>query len=185
MMLQPDSLPVGGGTLVAAIAWAGLSYVVTGPLVGERMIARSNWQEQCRSGIEQQVEAERTAPTILPDTDCRSILGGILPELDEICRQIGNPDLGGPGAIALREQERLRHEAEEKRIAHAAATAGSRCACASSVFIEEQRVALALHAGSARLVTPMPVKHLTSELMRTLTGPACSMAGTSTGRGRS
>ena len=172
-MFDTPQLPLTGGTLVACAAYSAVSLLVTGPIVGERTIEKAGWSRQCEAGLEAEITAQRPAPRIIPRTDCQSILGGWMPELGRLCRDLGNPDFGGPAADLLREQERLRQEAEEQRVANAAARSGTRCSCAAAVFVEEQRLSLALYAGSARLITPAPIKDLQSELTRALHGPAC------------
>ncbi|MEZ5766181.1 MAG: hypothetical protein R3D69_19335 [Xanthobacteraceae bacterium] len=102
------------------------------------------------------------------------MLGAFMPELGRICDQYGNPDLSMGAGDVLREKERQLREAEERRIADAAANSGSRCACAAAVFLEEQRIPLALYAGSARLITPAPIKNLRSELSAALNAPQCT-----------
>ena len=181
MPFDPQTLPVGGGVLVAGLIYAGASYFVTGPLIGERMIAKSDWSQSCEVSLAAQIETQRTPPKIIPKTDCSSLLGRWMPELNRLCQQYGNPDFGGPTVEVLRQQESQRQEAEARRLAQVAANSGSRCSCATAVFVEEQRVSLALYAGSGRLITPAPIQNLKSSLTTALHAPLCALDGSVTG----
>lgn len=174
MTIDISGVGIGGSVVLAAAAYAAVSVLVTGQVVGERTIEKSSWDSACRANIVASIEREREPPKIIPPTDCRSLMGAFLPELGRLCDQYGNPDFSMGARQALQEQERVRREAEERRIAEAARNSGSQCSCAAAVFVEEQRIPLALYAGSARLITPAPIKNMTSELSAALNAPQCA-----------
>ena len=68
-------------------------------------------------------------------------------------------------------------DAQQRRMEYAASLAGSRCECAVTTTLENRRVPLAIHAGSARLVTPPSIKLLESDLVASLNSPACARKG--------
>tara|TARA_R110002074_G_scaffold32434_1_gene90646 strand:- start:231 stop:761 length:531 start_codon:yes stop_codon:yes gene_type:complete len=175
MPYDTSNLPIGGMTIIAFLIYALISLFVMGPTIGERTVQQSDWGATCRSSIRAEISAQKEPPTIIPRTDCQSVLGGFLPELGALCRQYGNPDFGGPMSDVLREQERARQAAEERRLENAAAKSGSACECAASLFLEEERVALAIYAGSARQITPPAIKSMKNSLSRALNSPLCAM----------
>lgn len=175
-MYSDSSVPIGGSLLLAGLAYAGLNLFVTGPLIGDRLIEKSGWYETCPAALHAEIQAQREPPPIIPRTDCQSLMGGIMPELGALCREYGNPDFGGPMSGMLREQERQRLEAEERRMNLAAAKSEDACTCAANVLLEE-RLAFAIHAGSARQITPPTVASLDSSLARSLHSSACQFDG--------
>ena len=176
-MMNESSLPIGGSLLVAIVVYVLISLFVTGPLIGGRVIENSSWHRVCPSTIRAEIESRRAPRQVMPPTDCQSIFGSFMPELGAICRRHGNPDFGGPITSIAREQERARREAEDRRIGLAAAQSSDACTCAANVFLEEERVALAIHAGSARLITPPEISSLNASLARSLRTPACNLGG--------
>lgn len=173
-MLGENSLPIGGSLLVGLLAYAGVAAFITGPVIGARMIEKSGWYQSCPAALRSEVAAQASPGQVIPRMDCRSLLGGIMPELGALCREYGNPDFGGPMTGMMREQERLRREAEERRLSLAASRSHDVCSCAANVLLEDDRTAFALHAGSARLITPPEVASLESSLVRSLRGPSCA-----------
>lgn len=173
-MFGENSLPLGGSVIVGLFAYAAVSAFVTGPMIGTRMIEQSGWHESCPAALRADIEAQVSPSQPIPRMDCQSMLGRFMPELGTFCRELGNPDFGGPMTGAMREQERLRREAEERRLSAAASRSASACSCAANVFLEEDRIAFALHAGSARLITPPEITSLESSLGRALRGPSCT-----------
>lgn len=174
-MFGENNLPIGGSVLLGLLAYAGVAIIITGPMIGNRMIERSGWYESCPAALRAEAEAATSPAQIIPRTDCQSLLGSFMPELGALCRQYGNPDFGGPMTAMMQEQERLRREAEGRRLNLAASRSADACSCAANVFLEEDRVAFALHAGSARLITPPEIDSLDSSLERALRGSSCSL----------
>lgn len=173
-MFAENTLPIGGGLLVGLLAYAGVSAFVTGPMIGSRMIEMSGWYENCPAALRAEAQAQTSPGQVIPRTDCASLIGSIMPELGALCHQYGNPDFGGPMSEMMREQERLRREAEERRLNAAASRSSSACSCAANVLLEEDRVAFALHAGSARLITPPEIASLENSLERARRRSSCS-----------
>lgn len=173
MSFNTSDLPISGGVLLAGVIYIGVSLFVTGPMVATRTIEKSDWKHVCNDGITSAIEAQRTPLKVIPRTDCRSLLGGFMPELGNLCDQYGNPDFGGSTAQVLREQERRRVEAEENRLAALASKSESACGCAASIVAQDR--GWALHAGTFRIVTPPSVKHLDSELHGALQSSHCAL----------
>jgi hypothetical protein len=173
MPFESSALPFSPNLILSVVAFAGLSAFVTGPMIGTRMIEQSGWHESCPAALRAEAEAQASPSQPIPSLDCQSMLGGLMPELGTLCRELGNPDFGGPMTGVMREQERLRREAEERRLNAAASRSASACSCAANVFLEDDRIAFALHAGSARLITPPEITSLESSLERALRGPSC------------
>lgn len=169
--MLPDSsgLPLGGGLVLGLAAYAAASLFVTGQVIGERMIERSDWAEQCRALVRADIEAQQPAVPPVPEVDCEKLTGGFGGlfgvDMRAICKMPGVGD-------AFDAPRRLR-EAEAARISRAVAGAASRCDCAASLTLEEERIVFALHAGSVRLITPQPVKALEARLTRALHAPQC------------
>lgn len=172
--MSPDAstLPISGTFILAALGYAAVSAFVTGPSIAEREIERSNWQTSCQAEIVADIEATRRANHSVPEVpDLGNMLCTFYPELNELCAMI--PDVNAPARAA----ERRAREAEEARIRRAVADTNDICSCATSVYIEEERLSLALYAGSGRMVTPESVDNRRNALSRSLRDPACQMGG--------
>lgn len=171
MAVDASTLPNSPTIILTAAVIAALSAFVFGPEIARREIAHSDWGANCETELRADLEATRAPRQVIPNgTDCSSTLGMFFPELRDICYQLGNPD----PAAAARAAERRAREAEEARIRRMAARSGSRCACAETVYIEEERVSLALYAASGRLITPSSVENRQAALSRALNAPACN-----------
>lgn len=171
MTVDASTLPVSPTMILAVAAIAGVSAFVTGPEIARREIARSDWGTTCVSELRADLEATRAPRQVIPrGTDCSSTVGLFYPELRELCYRFGNPDPAAPA----REAERRAREAEEERIRRAASRSGSRCECAETVYIEEERISLALYAASGRLITPSSIENRHAALSRALNAPACN-----------
>jgi len=175
MPFDTTSLPISGGIVLAAALYAAGSFFGTGQVIADRTIKTSNWGATCQSALRVEISTRREPETFIPRTDCRSLLGGLFPELGRLCDQYGNPDMSGGVTATLREQERQRRAREDRRIALAASQTGSKCDCAASV-VTQDRLNWALYAGSARLISPPAVtNNLNSELTRALHSPHCAL----------
>ena len=171
-MLNLDSLPLNGRLVMTGIAYALFTYSVSAPTIAERAIAKSNWGQQCKLRLLDELDAQQTPQRLIPKTDCNSTLGAIMPELRELCNALGNPD---PQAFAnnhLREQERRRQEIEAKRLALAVSQIDSQCDCAATVVTQDS--SWLLYAGSWRWVTPPEITNLHSTLSRAVQSPSCA-----------
>ena len=175
MSFDTSNLPISGGVILAAALYAGVSFIGTGQVIAKRTIEASDWGATCQSALRAEISTRREPVTIIPRTDCNALLGGFMPELGTLCNQYGNPDLSGGTTSMLREQERQRREAEDRRVEIAASQTGSKCECAASV-VTQDRLNWAILAGSGRLISPVSVtKNLNSELTRALHSPHCAL----------
>lgn len=173
MSVDLGSLPVSGGLIVGCVVYGALSVFVTGPLVGERMIDKSDWHARCERTLKRQTLSRKEPQSERPALRCNQIMFWMGRDGKELCAMAGNPELGhllDPMA-AQRRKARLR---KNQRLDRMAARSGSRCGCAAAVVLEEQRYSLALHAGSARLVTPNAIKRFNEELAAALHAPRCA-----------
>lgn len=150
-MLDLSSLPISGGVILAGIAWAGISALALGPLVADRTIETSDWQQSCERKI--QISIARQAPSVStsPDISCRNVSQMMGSALSDFCQQGGDvlfelltidPLAGQKQHLRRQEQERLDRLAEQ---------APSRCSCASMV-VSQDLITWGLYAGSARLL---------------------------------
>ena len=171
-----SGLPISGSLLVTGAVYVAVSMMVTGPLVAERSIEKLGWNQICKTTLRADISARKAPKPVIPKLDCRSTLGAFLPELAKICDRYGNPDFGGPATAVMQQQEKLRRELEERRLSHAASKNLSRCSCAASL-VASDRVHWATYAGSMRLISPLQVRSLESELVRALHSPHCVQKG--------
>lgn len=173
MFLDGNGMPLGGGLALAAIAYAALSLFATGPLIGDRIIERSNWPEQCRAELNAQIIEQAPSPEFRPRLDCNAFLGMFGAEGRQVCQHYGNPEFKLPMQDQLEAHERRLRQAQARRLEARIARSGSRCGCAATVVLDEARVGFAIYAGSARLVTPPAVDDLDASLMSALRSPRC------------
>lgn len=171
-MLDFGSMQLTGGALVAGLFYAGASMFITGPLIGDRMIEKMDWAHKCAQHISD--EAAQSAQPQVPKIGCNELLGMWLGrEGTQLCGTFDESPLGQ----ALQSTENAKRAMQERRLDYAAARAGSRCECAVSLTLENRRLPFAIHAGTARLVTPPSIKLLESELVSSLNSPSCAMKG--------
>lgn len=176
MFQDSGGLPLGGTVLLAFIIYALVSGFVTGPLVGERMAAKANWPNMCQSHIRTVEERKRPPVAKMPDIGCNDIMGMFGRGGHDWCSAYGRNmqiPLGGVLKQFEQQQERVRQEI----IDQVTTEATSRCSCAVSKTIGSQRVALGIHAGSLRLITPAPVQNYSATLKASLNTPLCAMKG--------
>lgn len=174
MLGETGNLPVGGAAF-SLIAYSLVSLFITGPVIGERMADKTvGWDQQCRTALVAEIEVERPEPVFVPKLDCESTWGAVFPQMKDVCRRYGNPEFNLPFMDQLSALENGKRVLQEKRLELAASQAGSRCDCAVSLTLEKRRVALAIHAGSIRLIEPAPIKTFSSELMTSLHLPQCA-----------
>tara|TARA_R110002072_G_scaffold150788_2_gene299373 strand:- start:10398 stop:10916 length:519 start_codon:yes stop_codon:yes gene_type:complete len=172
MPIDASTLPISPFLLIAAAGYAAISIVFTGPEIARREIAMSNWQSLCAEGLQANIEATRRPERVLPQVpNIGGMLCSAFPELSDICRMIPDPN------TVAREAERRLREAEDARIRRAASGTSDTCTCAEQVYMEDQRLSLALYAASGRLITPPSVENRTVALTRALHSPACQREG--------
>lgn len=177
MFQDAGNLPIAGGALVAAILYAGVSIFVTGPLVGERTIMKSDWPRICQSEIRAELELSQPISPALPRMDCNSIMGGFFGRDGQAwCNAYGG-SFQMPFAGTLEAIEGQKRDLQNRRLELAASRTATRCDCAASAVLETERTSFALYAGSLRLVSPPAVKNLSSGLRSALSLPHCAMKG--------
>lgn len=171
-------LPVTGGVVLAGLAYCTVSLFMTGPLVGERLVAKMDWPKQCAAHIRAEAEAEQSASKPMPKLGCHEMIGGWFGnEGAAFCASHGAILDKSPISQSLQAADDAKREAQGKLLEFAAGRAASRCECAVTTTLENRRVAFAIHAGSARLVTPSSVKLLAGDLVSVLNSSACAMKG--------
>ena len=175
---MPDlsSLPVSAGLVLGLILYAGVSLFGTGPLVGERLIERVDWDAQCHRELVADLKARTPSAPPVPKLGCRSVFGGLFGrDGQRLCERHG--DFALPGLDQLAAHRRRLEEQRRQRLQRAAARTGSQCRCAANLTLEKRRTAFALHTGSLRLMTPAPVRDLRHELTASLADPLCRIGG--------
>lgn len=176
MLPDVTGWPISGGIVVAGLLYAGVSMFATGPIIGERTIAKSDWDEQCATIVVRGIQSSQPDEPFVPDLTCQSLIAPMLGrEGEALCRAYGDDLI--PFAGQLREQQRRVHDLNQQRLSNAVADAGNRCSCAASYMLEDKRVAFAIYAGSLRLIKPPAVKNLPAELRSALAAPQCALKG--------
>lgn len=178
MFQDTGNLPIAGGALFAAALYAGTAFFITGQVVGERTITKSNWAGICQSEIRSNLEIENPAPAQMPKLGCDALFGSWFGrDGAAYCDMHGHLFENNPINRALNSVSENKRKIQRKRMAHAASKAGSRCDCAVTTTLEKRRTAFAIYAGSLRMITPPSVKNLTSELKSSLNSAQCAMKG--------
>lgn len=178
MSIDATGLPIGGGLALGVALYGAVAFFVAAPVIGGRIIERSNWDAQCQALIGAQLELERPEPVFTPKLDCHSTLGQLFPGMEAVCRKHGNPQFKLPMLDQLNELQRRKNELQEKRLALSVSQSASQCSCAVSLTIERNRTPLALYAGSVRLVASASIKDdLKHELVVALNSPRCTAKG--------
>lgn len=172
MSVDVSTLPFSPLLVVVAVGYFSLSALVTGPAIIGRENEKSGWRASCQSELVAEIAATARPDQLIPQVpDVGGILCGAYPELGQLCQLI--PD---PNAVA-REAERELREAEAQRIQRAASGTADSCSCAEQVFVEEQRLSIALYAASGRLIVPPAVATRDAGLSRALRSSSCAMEG--------
>ncbi|WP_306258395.1 hypothetical protein [Pararhizobium sp. IMCC21322] len=166
--------PIGTGLFLTGAAYAAFSALVSGQVIGTRVIEKSNWMPRCEQALV--LAAKQDAPTFqtpVPTPDCNSIMGMFAgPEGKQLCNIVG-PLFQNPLAGQIEKQNQELKDAYNARLKNAAAHASSSCKCAVNVQLED-RMPWALYAGSARLITPSKIRNLDAELFAALSSPVCA-----------
>ncbi len=169
-----NNLPLSGGVVVAGLLYAGAS-LITGQIVGERLIAKSGWDKQCIAGIKADIVSRQPVRSFVPKIDCNSIIGGFMGREGKVwCTRYGDKIINPLGDLADARQRQIK-EANQRRLSNALSKSTSLCTCAASLALETNRVSFALYAGSIRILTPPAVKNLKSTLVTALNNPLCSV----------
>lgn len=174
-MQDTSNLPISGGAFVAGMVYIAITYFITAEVIGERTIAKSDWNKQCTSQLRALILDDTPQADIISKLDCNSTIGLLLGRQGmDVCRKHGNPSFNLPFLNQLNEQKRRMNEYKHRRLQSAASRVGSKCDCAISVSLEKNRNAWALYAGSVRLVMPHSVKNFSSELQSALNSSHCA-----------
>lgn len=169
MSIDASTLPVSPVFVIAVLGYAAIAALLTGPTIASRELARSGWHEDCQANLVAEIAANSRPERIIPQVpDVGGLLCRVYPELGDLCGLI--PD---PNATARETETRLR-AAEQDRLRQAASGTANQCTCAEQVYIEDQRVSLALYAASGRLVTPIAVSGREAALSRAVKSPVCA-----------
>lgn len=170
-----DSLQrtVPGNILLAALVYALFS-LAAGSLIGGRMIEVSGWMRICAREQAEAIKRKREPAPVAPDRSCGNVLGIWHPDLMKLCQKYGNPDLEFPHEKADRELRQQAHRLREQALNRVASDAGSRCECAAAVYKRTNMIPLAVHAGSARLLTPAGVETMNAGLKQALIEAPCA-----------
>ena len=137
-MFDLQNLPLSGGLVLAVAGYAAISFFVTGPLVGERTIAKSDWAETCPAALNAEILSQAEPAPMTPRFDCNAILGWMGRDFQRVCAEHGNPEFKLPFQDQVQAQERALYEAKQRRLEMRAAQSGSRCACAASLALENR-----------------------------------------------
>lgn len=172
MSIDASTLPISPIFVIAAVGYGAISALITGPEIATREISISGWQTTCQSELIAELETTRRPERVIPQVpDVGGMICAVYPELNELCAIIPDPNAGARAA-----EERLR-AVEAERLRQAASGTANACYCAEQVYIEEQKISLALYAASGRLITTPPVKNREATLSRALHSPACQREG--------
>jgi hypothetical protein len=169
---------LGSSAIVAGLIYGAVSGFITGPTMIDRMTEKTiDWPKQCVRTITAEVRRNEAPAPQMPTLGCRSIFGWLGPDGDAYCRMHGHLFDDNPLNQAMTATQTAARQAQENRLRHAAERAPDRCACAVTTTIEENRLSIALYAGTWRLVQPPAIKNLKSELATNLNASACAMKG--------
>ena len=169
-----NNLPLSGGVVIAGLIYAGAS-LITGQIVGERLIEKSGWNQQCIAGIKADIVSRQPVASFMPRIDCNSIFGSFMGREGRAwCARYGDQIINPLGDLASTRQRQLR-EANQRRLSNALSKTSSHCTCAANLALETNRISFALHSGSIRLISPPAVKNLKNTLVVALNNPLCSV----------
>ncbi len=178
MFMNPDGAQIGGRLFAFGAAYALISLFITGPVIGERMVAKIGWAAQCQRLINNEVAAQQPVVKPTPKLGCNDIFGTLFGrEGSDFCSYYGPMLDENPITQSIDAAADAQREAEAMRRELAVSRASTRCECAVTTTLEDRRVPLAIYGGSARLVTPPSIRLLASDLEVNLNGPDCAMKG--------
>ena len=114
MSFDTTNLPIGGGFLLAGLAYIGISMFVTGPVVGERTIAKSGWDARCQTVLRSELAANQPAPQFAPKIGCETLFGFYGEQGKAFCRYYGG-QFKLPLLDQLEQHKRRLRELKRKR----------------------------------------------------------------------
>lgn len=177
MTIEVSTLPGGSGLVLSIAAYVGLSFLA-GQEIGDRMIDKAGWHTDCETAIHAEIDSRRTPKTIIPERRCSDMVVWLPKEFREFCDAVGDPDINAPARSAQNAIDKEREAIENKRLQRLADKAGTQCICAAHVVKKNSAIALALHVGSARIITPPSVEDLNQSLTQARATPQCrALAG--------
>jgi len=178
MIGDTTSAIVGSSTFAAALVYAGISGFITGPVMTERMIEKDiNWPRQCNEHISAEIQQSQKPAIALPKIGCNTLFGWFGPDGADYCRVHGHLFEDNIFNSTIDAANNATEATNRKRREFAAGRSKDRCDCAVITTIDDQRLSVALYAGSWRLIKPAAIKNIRSELIKNLNTPACKMTG--------
>jgi hypothetical protein len=168
-----SSLPISGSTAAGVLVWATTSCFVLAPIITERTAYKIGWFEDCPKQIVADIQSRMPSSTFQPNITCGDMVGALGAETKQLMDMFGL----GMACDALdqkKAQQKRLAEIKRERLSQAAQEASSKCSCAVGHATESNRVSLALHAGSARLIPSAPMSDLKGTLRASLHSPVCS-----------
>lgn len=172
MSFDFSSLPFSPFLVIFGLSYAGVSAMATGPEIIRRELEQFGWHKECQSEIQADIQATRRPDQLIPQVpDIGEMICSAYPELGNLCHMIPDPN------SAARAAEARARELENARIARATSGASDACSCAEQLFIEEQRLSVALYAASGRFFSPPVVINRDTGLTRALNSPQCKREG--------
>ncbi len=174
MSLDQFTPPISGALFVVVAGYTALSLIVTGPIISKRVTERSGWLQICERSVVQ--AAKRKQPKLQsapPKINCNKIVGVFSGSRDgeAFCNAAGFL-FENPLISQIEDQNRRLRESYNDRVAKAAASAGSRCACSARI-IQQDRVPWAVYAGSLRLIKMPEIDNLNARLNAALLSAVC------------
>ena len=171
MFSESQSSLLNSGSALAFVAYGLISAFIFGPEIVERESQKLGWPQICKRIVVAELQQSMPEPETIPNLDYRDLTRSWLGRDADPLLRLMQPmtDM----IDQAREQKERARQWNEERLRQKAEAAGSRCNCAVSM-LTENRVDLALYAGSGRLVTPPMFKNLKSELETALRNPRCS-----------
>ena len=94
-----------------------MSLFITGPIVGERMILKSEWPSRCSALVVAEAQ-QRAAPPPMASVDCDTVIGILMPELRALCEPVDQ---------ITGELQRQQRNIESQRLSYATKDKVSRC----------------------------------------------------------
>jgi len=171
MFFDPQSSLIGGSLAGSVIVYGLLSAFATGPEILHRESEKIGWRQSCERIVKAELAENAPAPAFVPKVDPSAALDKLFgPRWNNPLRDMLAPveDIAGQ-ALAYADQLQTMNRMKLKRQSE---VVGSRCSCAV-IMLGEERLSLALYAGTGRLITPSVFKNLESELHASLRSPKC------------
>lgn len=179
MSIDISSFPINPLAVISVAIYVAFSAKVSGPEIIDRELQRDGWYATCEAELRADIDTwHGPEPLRTPKLDCEATFGVIYGDQGKaFCDKYGNFNIPIPGLNLLEDQQRRAREAEERRIARAAANTASTCTCAQEIFTASERVAVAIYAASGRIISTSALKNREAGLSRALRSPACTREG--------